>query len=69
MKSSPHADDVSVQVSWEELYSLPIQSRESYDGAKASTAREIEGYDLVSGDAVESAVGTKAQTAGSAELR
>jgi len=58
-----------VQVSWEKHYCLPVQSRESYDGAKASTAWEIEGYDLVSGDAVESAVGSKAQTAGCAELR
>jgi hypothetical protein len=51
-------------VSWEKHYCLPVQPRVSHDGAKASTAREIEGYDLVSGDAVESPVGTKAQTTG-----
>lgn len=40
----------------------------SHDGAEASTAREIEGHGLVPSDAVENPVGTKAQTAGSAEL-
>ena len=53
----------------EDRYCLPVQSGVSYDGAKASTARKIESYDLVPGDAVESPVGAKAQTAGSAEQR
>jgi len=47
---------------------LPVQPRVSHDGTEASTPREIEGHDLVPGDAVENPVGTKAQTAGSAEL-
>jgi hypothetical protein len=59
---------VSAQVLREEHYCLPVQPRVSHNGTKASTAPKIESYDLVPGDAVERVVGTKAQTAGSAEL-
>jgi hypothetical protein len=36
---------------WEKRDRLPVQPRKSYEGAKASTTLEIEGHDLVSGDA------------------
>jgi hypothetical protein len=54
--------------SGEERHCLPIQPRVSHHSAKASTAREVEAYDLVLRGTVERAVGTKPQTAGSAEL-
>ena len=63
-----HSVAHTVQVLREEHYCLPVQPRASYDGAKASAAPKIEGYDRIPGDAVERTVGTKAQTAGSAEL-
>lgn len=43
----------SLQVMGEERYGLPVQPGESHDRAEASTARKIEGDDLVLGDAVE----------------
>jgi hypothetical protein len=52
----------------EERHRLPIQPRVSHHSAEASTARKVEAYDLVLRDTVERAVGTKPQTAGSAEL-
>jgi hypothetical protein len=52
----------------ENTNACPFSPWVSHDGAEASTRRKIEGHDLVPGDAVENPVGTKAQTAGSAEL-
>src|ERR1700739_1358750 len=52
----------------EERHSLPVQSREPYDGAQTRAAREIKADDFVLGGAIEIPIGRKTQSARSVKL-